>query len=72
MIQLLSTYIKSLSFSLTDHQIDKLIDYSRDVCHELIGHVPLFCDPEFAAFSQVNSTAHVIFCSLSHCFTGLT
>ncbi|XP_063691914.1 phenylalanine-4-hydroxylase-like isoform X3 [Bolinopsis microptera] len=23
-----------------------------DVCHELIGHVPLFCDPEFAAFSQ--------------------
>eukprot|EP00028_Trichosphaerium_sp_Am-I-7-wt_P002793 CAMPEP_0168533850 /NCGR_PEP_ID=MMETSP0405-20121227/17428_1 /TAXON_ID=498012 /ORGANISM="Trichosphaerium sp, Strain Am-I-7 wt" /LENGTH=393 /DNA_ID=CAMNT_0008560201 /DNA_START=86 /DNA_END=1267 /DNA_ORIENTATION=+ len=23
-----------------------------DVCHELLGHVPLFCDPEFAAFSQ--------------------
>lgn len=23
-----------------------------DICHELIGHVPLFCDPEFAAFSQ--------------------
>lgn len=23
-----------------------------DICHELMGHVPMFLDPEFTAFSQ--------------------
>lgn len=41
------------------HTSKPLYTPEPDICHEILGHVPLFANPSFAEFSQVRGTCHL-------------
>eukprot|EP01038_Epipyxis_sp_PR26KG_P011804 gene11804-15796_t len=45
-------FFECISISNILHESRPLYTPEPDICHELIGHVPMFADPDFADFSQ--------------------
>lgn len=51
----------SIAGLFLNHSYSCVMFSCSDICHELLGHVPLFADPSFAQFSQVSYSVVKLF-----------